>query len=193
MLFTISLPRSFGHMKKYLLIIIALFFITDLVFAQEKQSNRFRTSSQTSISYVFALNEHALGGPTNALQVKLMLGKANERVGFGIGIENTNYRGTGSNFDVLGFSANAHLLAKAISTDETNFFIKGAIGYAPRIFRTYNKGFFADAAGGLIFTTKRKSKYFVQAIYRHQQVEGFMTGNVKPEIHGLGAGVGTWF
>ncbi|HET8827927.1 MAG TPA: hypothetical protein VFM79_01235 [Pelobium sp.] len=164
--------------------------------AQTAVSNDFRFFSQANLNYVFGINESTLNQKTNALLIKLVVGLANSRTGFGIGLENGSYRpsgGSGSSFETLNFSGNVHFLAKPITTDEVNYFVKGAAGYAPRLFRTYNKGFNYEIATGVLLTSKKKSKYFLQAIYHYQEFDSFLITGRKPKIKGVGLGVGTWF
>lgn len=185
-------------MKQFLLGFIFLLFSSPALTAQDKASidNKFRRFSRINLNYIFGINESTLNQKTNSLHAKLVIGTANSKTGFGIGIENASYRasgGSGSSFEVLSFSGNVHFLIKPIQTDELNYFVKGAAGYAPRIFRGYNKGLNYEAASGVLLTTKRKSKYFLQAIYQYQQFDGFLINGGKPKIKGVGLGVGIWF
>ncbi len=184
---------------KFSVLSFLVLFITTNIFAQsiKPANNKFQTFTRTSISYVFGINETSLQEKTNSLHVKLVIGLSNPKVGFGIGLENASFRAAGGNkgasFEALSFNGNAHFLAKPIYTDELNYFIKGAAGYAPKIFSGYNKGFNYEAATGVLLTTKRKSKYFLQAIYHYQEIDGFVIAAGKPKIKALGLGIGAWF
>lgn len=184
-------------MKQVLTALIFLLFTSTVAEAQQSglPDNKFRTFSRAELSYLFGLNDAVLNQKTNSLHVKLVIGKANSRTGLGIGLENASYRsadGYGASFETLNFSANAHLLAKPIQTEELNYFIKGAAGYAPKLFSGYNKGFNYEVASGVVFTTKRKTRYFLQAIYHYQVIDGFNFAAGTPKIKGIGLGAGTW-
>ncbi|MBC7653585.1 MAG: hypothetical protein H7098_03815, partial [Oligoflexus sp.] len=115
---------------------------------------------------------------------------------FGIGLENATFRNpnssSGASFNTLSFSGNLHQLVKPIQDEDLNFFVKGGAGYAVRIFRGYNKGLNYELSTGVIFTTKRKSKIFLQAIYNYQQIDGFLLTTINPKIQSFGLGIGTW-
>src|SRR5690606_17972896 len=124
------------------------------------------------------------------------MGTANSITGCEIGSENASYTtatGSGLRSETTNFSANVHVLANPISTEELNFFLKAAAGYAPRIFRSYKKGANYEIAPGILLTTKRKAKYFLQAMYQYQEIEEFFFGKGRPKIKAVGLGIGTWF
>jgi hypothetical protein len=163
---------------------------------QDLPKNKFKLFSRAEISYLFGINDVYDAQKVNSLHVKFVIGSANQITGFGIGLENSSYRaanGDGLSFETLNFSANAHILAKPVTTTEINYFIKAAAGYAPRIFRNYSRGFNYEVSPGILFTTKRKSKYFLQAIYQYQEIENFFLADGQPKIKAIGLGIGTWF
>ncbi len=185
-------------MKQFLFAFAFLFLSVTVLKAQDKSSvnKKFELFSQASLNYGFGINESTLDQKTNSLHVKLVIGLANPKTGFGIGLENVTYRpsgSSGSRFETFNFSGNVHFLTKPITTDQLNYFVNGAVGYAPRIFRGYNKGFNYETGVGIMMTTKRKSKYFLQALYHYQEFDGFSLGGVKPKIKTVGLGIGTWF
>nr|WP_294894561.1 hypothetical protein [uncultured Pedobacter sp.] len=166
--------------------------------AQENpiENNKFKGFTRAEVSYLFGIKDAFNRQNINSLHIKLVAGTANQYTGFGVGFENASYKqagGSGLSFQTINFSGNVHLLAKPISTDEVNFFLKAAAGYAPRIFRTYNKGANYEFGPGILFTTKRKAKYFLQAMYQFQDIENFYSSNGRLKIKGIGLGVGTWF
>ena len=168
-------------------------------YAQETQKKpvKFKFFNRTELSYTFGLNEAFAGDKPNVLHVKSVFGFTLPKVGFGLGLENASFKSTntngGANFNTIALTGNIHFLLKPIEDDGLNFFVKGGAGYAPRIFRGYDKGFTYEAATGLIMTTKRGSRYFFQGIYHYQEVNDFLLSNGKIEIKSVGAGVGTWF
>ncbi|WP_154647881.1 hypothetical protein [Pedobacter arcticus] len=185
-------------MKQFLAAFAFLFLCFFVAKAQHQASSnkKFNLFSQANVNYVFGINESSLDQKTNSLHVKLVIGVANPKTGFGIGLENATFRpagSAGSRFETLNFTGNVHFLAKPITTDELNYFAKGAVGYAPRIFRGYSKGFNYEVATGIMLTTKRKSKYFLQALYQYQEFDGFLVSGGKPKLKSVGFGVGTWF
>ncbi len=185
-------------MKKILFGFVFLLISVSALNAQEKKQklNEFKMFSRAEVSYLFGINDAGINEKINSLHIKLVIGTANPFVGFGVGLENASYKaadGNGANFQMLNLSANAHVLAKPISTDELNFFLKGAVGYAPRVFREYNKGFNYEIGPGILLTTKKKSKYFLQAMYQFQEIAGFTINNSHPKIKAVGLGIGTWF
>jgi hypothetical protein len=185
-------------MKKIFFIILLSFFIFSNIFAQEKEKVKtdFKFYNWSSISYTFGLNDAINGEKINSLHLKTVFGLANPRTGFGFGLENATFRNpnssSGASFNVLGLSGNIHQLLKPIQDDDLNFFIKGGAGYAVRIFDGYDKGLNYEAAIGAILTTRKKSKYFLQAIYNYQEIDGFVLTNGKPKIISFGLGIGTW-
>ena len=194
----LGLRKIIIPMKQFLAVFAFLSFCFFNTQAQKLPSSnkKFNLFSQANVNYLFGINESSLDQKTNSLHVKLVIGLANPKTGFGIGLENATFRpagSSGSRFETLNFTGNIHFLAKPISTDELNYFVKGAVGYAPRIFRGYNKGFNYEAATGLMFTTKRKSKYFFQALYQYQEFDGFLVSGGKPKLKSVGLGLGTWF
>jgi hypothetical protein len=184
---------------KYL---ISLIFILltggHLIFAQtyQKDSKNFRFFNRTELFYSFGLNDTYPGDKINALHIKTILGTANEKIGFGFGVENSSFRSAngfnGSSFNTIAFSGNVHYLVKPISDDGINFFVKGSLGYAPRIFYGYDRGLNMEAATGLMITNKRKRKYFLEGLYNYQQFDQFNSNN-KPEVKSIGLGIGSWF
>ena len=168
-------------------------------YAQENQktATKFKFFNRTELIYTFGINETFTGDKPNALHVKSVFGFTLPQIGFGLGLENASYKSSntngGANFNTIALSGNIHFLAKAIEEGGVNFFIKGGAGYAPRIFRGYDKGFTYEAATGLILTTKKGSRYFFQGIYHYQEVTDFIISNDKLRIKSVGAGVGTWF
>lgn len=185
-------------MKQILFALALLISTVSALKAQEQKpiKDKFRPFTRAEVSYLFGINDTYNNQKINSLHIKITIGSQNSRVGFGIGLENASYRaanGNGTSFETLNFSGNAHVLAKPIDTDEINFFIKGAAGYAPRIFREYNKGFNYEVAPGILFTTKKKSKYFLQAMYQFQEIANVSLASGRPQIKGIGIGVGGWF
>ncbi|TKB96699.1 hypothetical protein [Pedobacter cryophilus] len=186
-------------MKSLISTIYLLIACSLISYAQENQKTptKLRFFNRTELSYTFGINEPFLGDKPNALHVKSVFGFTLPKVGFGLGLENASFKSTntngGANFNTIAFTGNIHFLAKPIEEDGINFFIKGGAGYAPRIFRGYDKGFTYEAATGLIITTKKGSRYFLQGIYHYQEVNDFILSNGKLQIKSVGAGVGTWF
>lgn len=185
-------------MKRVLSTLVFLCFGLVTTFAQQPSSasNKFRTFSRPEASYVFGINNSFNNQKINSLHIKLVIGVANAITGLGIGVENTSFNATGnggSNFQTLNFSGNAHILAKPISTKELNYFIKAAAGYAPKIFGAYNKGFNYQVTPGVLLTTKKGAKYFLQAVYNYQELAGLNVSGEKPNVKGVGLGIGTWF
>lgn len=185
-------------MKKIFFSIFLSLLICFNVFAQEKEKIKtdFRFFNWSSLSYTFGLDGGALNEKLNSLHLKTVFGFATPQTGFGIGIENATFRNpnssNGANFNTLSFNGNLHQLLKPIQDDDLNFFIKGAAGYAVKIFDGYDKGLNYEASIGAILTTKKKSKYFLQAIYNYQQIDGFILSTGKPKITSFGLGIGTW-
>ena len=185
-------------MKQISVTFTLLFLCFFVAKAQTKISanKHFKMFSQANVNYLFGINESSLDQKTNSLHVKLVIGLANPKTGFGIGLENATFRpagSSGSRFETLNFTGNVHYFVKPITNDDLNYFVKGAAGYAPRIFRNYNKGFNYEAATGVLLTTKRKSKYFLQALYQYQEFDGFSLAGAKPKLKSVGLGIGTWF
>ncbi|OAQ38284.1 hypothetical protein A5893_15970 [Pedobacter psychrophilus] len=185
-------------MKKIFFSILLSLLIGNKIFAQEKEKIKtdFKFFNWSSLSYTFGLNDAVLSQKINSLHIKTVFGLGTPQTGFGIGLENATFRNTNSsngvNFNTLSFSGNLHQLLKPISDDDLNFFIKGGAGYAVRIFDGYDKGLNYEASIGAILTTRKKSKYFLQAIYNYQEIDGFALVNGKPKIMSFGLGIGTW-
>ncbi|MBK0383442.1 hypothetical protein I5M32_10765 [Pedobacter sp. SD-b] len=185
-------------MKKLFSSVFFFIIFISTIYAQENKSPKsgLKFFNWSSLSYTFGINSGALDEKLNSLHLKTVFGLANPKTGFGIGIENASFRNpnssNGANFNTLSFNGNLHQLLKPIQDDDLNFFIKGAAGYAVRIFDGYDKGLNYEACVGTILTTKRKSKYFLQAIYNYQQIDGFILTNGKPMITSFGVGIGTW-
>lgn len=186
-------------MKIFLLSFALITLCNVSIKAQEnKKSNAksFTFFNRAEISYTFGLNETIPGDKINAFHIKTVLGFTLPKVGLGLGLENASFktanRSSGANFNTIAFSANAHVLAKDIKDDGINFFLKGGIGYAPKIFRSYNKGLTYEGATGFIITTKKRSKYFLQGIYHHQNIDDFFLSTGKLQVQSFGVGVGTW-
>lgn len=185
---------------KIFLLSFALFTLCNISLnAQEnKKSNAksFTFFNRAEFSYTFGLNETLPNEKINAFHIKTVLGFTLPKVGLGLGLENASFRsangGSGANFNTIAFSANAHVLAKDIKDEGINFFLKGGIGYAPKIFRSYNKGLTYEGATGLIITTKKGSKYFLQGIYHHQDIDDFFLSTGKLQVQSFGIGIGTW-
>jgi hypothetical protein len=185
---------------KHFLISLTFFIVAiTSVTAQEtkkKDSKAFKFFNRAEISYTFGLNETLPNEKINAFHIKTVLGFTLPKVGLGFGLENATFRsangGSGANFNTIAFSANAHVLAKDIKDEGINFFLKGGIGYAPKIFRNFNKGLTYEGAAGLIITNKRGSKYFLQGIYHHQNIDDFFLSTGKFEVKSFGVGIGTW-
>lgn len=187
-------------MKYILFTFILAVFSTNIVLSQNKKPTKAkpRFFNRTELSYTFGLNESINNEKINALHVKTVLGFALPKVGLGFGLANSTFRsaqgGGGANFNTISFSANGHILAKDIQDDGLNFFLKGAIGYAPRIFAAYNKGVTYEGAVGFLITTKRGSKYFLNGIYHHQNIDDFFLSSAgRIQVKSVGVGIGTWF
>lgn len=187
-------------MKAIFLFLLIITVSLHSIHAQEtkKKNTKLRFFNRTELSYTFGLNEAINAEKINALHVKTVLGFALPKVGLGLGLSNSTYRSAqgnaGANFNTINFSANAHLLAKDIQDDGLNFFLKGAVGYAPKIFTAYNKGLTFEGAAGFLITTKKGSKYFLNGIYHHQNIDDFFLSTTgKLQIKSFGVGIGTWF
>ena len=182
---------------KYQIYFFFLLFIGSNLMAQsnKKDAKNFRFFNRTELFYTFGLNDTYPGDKINALHIKTILGTANEKIGFGFGIENSSFRSANgfnsSSFNTIAFSGNVHYLVKPISNDGINFFVKGSLGYAPRIFYGYDRGLNMEAAAGLMMTNKRKRKYFLEGLYNYQQFDQF--NSYKPEVRSIGLGIGSWF
>ncbi len=178
------------------LLVISSFTVV-LAQADRKKPNHFKLFNQTSLSYTFGLNETFPGDKSNATHVKTVVGFASSQAGFGIGLETASFRSDnssqGASFNTLAFTGNLHVLAKPITDDGINFFLKGGAGYAPKIFRSYDKGFTYEAATGAMITTKRGSRYFLQGIYHYQEINNFILSSGKISVKSIGVGIGTWF
>lgn len=187
-------------MKSIVFTFLLIAFSSSIVLSQDKKTNtaKPRFFNRTELSYTFGLNETLNNEKTNALHVKTVLGFALPKVGLGFGLANSTFRSaqgsSGANFNTISFSANGHVLAKDIQDDGLNFFLKGAIGYAPKIFAGYNKGLTYEGGAGFLITNKKGSKYFLNGIYHHQNIDDFFlstTGRIQ--VKSFGVGVGTWF
>lgn len=186
-------------MKLFLLSLAICTLSVTFLKAQENNKSNLKSLSffnRSEISYTLGLNETLPGEKINALHIKTILGFTLPKVGLGLGLENATFRSSngasGANFNTIAFSVNAHVLAKDIKDEGINFFLKGGIGYAPKIFRTYNKGLTYEGAAGLIITTKRGSRYFLQGIYHHQDIDDFFLSSGKLKVQSVGVGIGTW-
>lgn len=186
-------------MKKSILIFLLSFlFLSTSTYAQGgfKETKEFRFFNRTELSYTFGLNESFLNDKFNSFQIKTVFGKQNERIGAGIGIATGNFRnssGNGGNFNSISFTGNVHYVFNNFSEPNNNIFIKGGIGYSPRIFAGNVKGLTYDGALGYIIRTKKGARYFVEAIYHHQDFEDFSTLNNTVKVESVGIGIGTWF
>ncbi|MFC5284062.1 hypothetical protein [Pedobacter alpinus] len=162
-----------------------------------KTKSDFKLFNRTSIGYTFGLNETFADKKVNALHIKTVIGFTLPQVGFGIGLEtgtfNTVGAGSNSRFNTIAFTGNLHLMAKPNTDESLNYFVKGGAGYAPRIFNSYDKGFTYEAATGVIITTKKNNKYFIETKYHYQEFSRFNINTGKLEVKSLGLGIGTWF
>ncbi|HEX7366551.1 MAG TPA: hypothetical protein VF273_05605 [Pelobium sp.] len=182
-----------------LVLLSAVFSLVMLTSVRAQQSDsrsaKFKSFTRAEISYLFGIRDAVNDKNLNSLHIKITIGLQNEFIGFGVGIENASYREAGGNgltFQTFNLSGNAHVFAKPISTDELNFFLKAAAGYAPRIFRTYSKGPNYEIAPGILFTTKKKSKIYVEAMYQVQKIDSFSLTTGTPRFTAIGLGIGTW-
>lgn len=186
-------------MNKLLTFLFILSTTTTASFAQSltKTKSDFKLFNRSSIGYSFGLNETFANKKVNAFQIKTVVGLTLPHVGFGIGLETVTYSSVGagvnSRFNTLGFTGNLHLMAKPYTDESLNYFIKGGAGYAPRIFNSYDKGFTYEAATGVIITTKKSNKYFIETKYHYQEFDRFNINTGKLEVKSFGLGVGTWF
>ena len=183
-------------MKKFICILFIMFNGAQviLVQAQKKEVKDFRFFNRSELFYSFGFEDTYPGDKTNALHIKTVLGVANQKIGFGFGIENGSYRTAngsyGASFNTLSFSGNMHYLVKPMVDEGTNYFIKGGLGYAVAIFNGYDKGLNTEAATGIILTNKRKRKYFLEGVYFTQQFDNYTN---KPKVKSIGLGIGSWF
>lgn len=186
-------------MKSFIasLLILSVFVSTTFAQSNESKKSDFKLFNRTSIGYTFGLNETLGNKKANALHLKTVMGYSLPQVGFGIGLETTTFNtsgsGNNSRFNTIAFTGNLYVLAKPITEESLNLFIKGALGYAPRVFSTYEKGLTYEGATGVIITSKKKNRYFIEAIYHHQQLSRIIVAKGKLEIKSLGFGIGTWF
>lgn len=186
-------------MKPVFIVILFISLSLSQAFSQPNQLKKARLNffNRTSIGYTFGINETLNQKKANAFHIKTVLGYALPKVGFGLGLETTTFNttGTGNNsrFNTLSFTGNLHFLAKPIYEESLNFFLKGAAGYSPRVFNTYNKGFTYEAATGVIITNKKKNRFFIETKYHSQQIDDILTSSGKLEIKSVGLGIGTWF
>jgi hypothetical protein len=183
-------------MKYFSALTLLICFNSVIAFAQfkQKKTSTFNVFNRTSISYGLGINQSFNNNTINALLLKTVVGIALPQAGFGIGIENGTYNGSENvRFNTLAFTGNLHLLAKPLSYNGINYFAKGGAGYAARVFNEYNKGFTYEGATGIILTNKKGGKYFLQAIYHHQEINGFaLSAGNKLKIETLGLGIGVW-
>jgi hypothetical protein len=179
------------------LLLIAIFCSSVLCsIAQDKKPDPSKPVlfNRSELSYTFGIDEALPNTTINALHVKTTFGFTLPQIGLGLGIETASFRGdNNANFNTLAFSGNLHLLAKPNYYEGTNYFLKGAVGYGVRIFNNYDKGLNYEAASGVIITTRKRSRYFAQAIYHHQNIDDFLLTNGKIQIKTFGIGIGTWF
>lgn len=187
-------------MIKYVIIFLLNFiFFYSSTYGQGgfRETKEFRFFNRTELSYTFGLNETFLTNKLNSFQIKTVFGKQNENIGAGIGIATGSFRNAGGkgggNFNTISFTGNLHYVFNGFSEQNNNFFIKGGIGYAPRIFAGYDKGLTYDGALGYIIRTKKGGRYFVEAIYHHQDFENFRALNTIAKVESVGIGIGTWF
>jgi hypothetical protein len=183
-------------MKINLLAVIPLIFLNVSVIAQTKKPSSGKPTifNRTEFSYTFGIEDALPNTSIDALHLKTVVGFTLPHVGFGIGLENGSFRGeNNARFNTLAFSGNLHLLAKPNYYEGTNYFIKGAIGYGLGVFNNYDKGLNYETATGVMITTKKRKRYFIQAIYHQQNIDDFLLANEKVKIKTLGIGLGTWF
>jgi hypothetical protein len=183
-------------MKTNLIVIAILCSSILSVIAQDKKQESIKPTffNRSEISYTFGIDEAIPNTTINALHIKTTFGFTLPHVGIGLGIETATFRGNNNaNFNTLAFSGNLHLMAKPNSFEGTNYFLKGAAGYGVRIFNNYDRGLNYEAATGVIITTRKRSRYFAQAIYHHQNIDDFILSTGKIKIRTFGIGVGTWF
>lgn len=165
-------------------------------FKSNANSSKLRFFNRSELSYSFGLKPTFNGQTTNAFHIKTVFGFAYPQYGFGIGIENGSYKSAngngGANFNTIAFTGNFHVLAKPLQYDGANLFLKGGVGYAPRFFG-YAKGLTYDGGAGVLISTKKGSKYYLEALYDYQELSDYILNNSKLEIKTLGIGIGTWF
>jgi hypothetical protein len=179
-----------------LILITALIFSAVGAIAQTKKpaSTKPVLFNRTEFSYTFGLENALPNTNIDALHLKTVVGFTLPHIGFGIGLENGSFRGeNNARFNTLAFSGNLHLLAKPNYYEGTNYFLKGAIGYGLGVFNNYDKGVNYEAATGIIITTKKRKRYFIQTIYHQQNIDDFLLVNEQLKIKTLGVGLGTWF
>jgi hypothetical protein len=190
------------YIMKYFLSAFCLFFLivsnANVLNAQTfKAANKFKFFNRTELNYGFGINQTFANERLNAFQIKTVFGKQNDRLGAGLGISTGTYKSTrsggGGQFSTIAFSANFHYLIHDFYESRNNIFIKAGIGYAPKIFRGYDKGLNYDAALGYLIHTKKGGKYFVNVIYHHQDFENFIGIANTIKTNTIGLGIGTWF
>lgn len=196
--FYLSLLHIMKILMRPLSFITLILLISSVSFAQEapKAEKKFSFFNRTGLSYTFGMNETFPNNKVNALHIKTVVGLSTPYTGFGIGLENGSYRttdGSGSAFSTFVLSGNLHATLKPISTDELNFFVKGAAGYAVALSRNNDRGFTYEGAFGGILTTRKARKYFIQALYNYQTFDNFSSSAGKVYVRSIGLGVGTWF
>lgn len=184
---------------KFLSFLIALFsLVINYSFAQSlKSSSKFKFFNRTELNYAFGINETFANEKLNVFQIKTIFGKQNNRLGTGIGIATGTYRtmssGGGAQFNTISFSANFHAVVAELSEAGNNIFVKGSIGYAPKIFNGYDKGLNYDGGLGYLLRTRKGGRFFGSIIYHHQDFENFRGSSNTINTNAVGLGIGTWF
>lgn len=190
------------YIMKYFFCAFCLFFFivsnVSVLKAQTfKSANKFKFFNRTELNYGFGINETFANEKLNAFQIKTVFGKQNDHVGAGLGISSGNYKSTrsggGGQFSTIAFSANFHYLIYDFYENRDNVFLKASVGYAPKIFRGYDKGLTYDAAIGYLIHTKKGGKYFVNIVYHYQEFENFIGFANTINSNTIGLGIGTWF
>ncbi len=185
-------------MSKYILTVICFTIFCGSTFSQEKSGKRkLLPFNKLEIGYYFGLEESLNNQKYNHVNLKTIIGLKSDRLAFGIGVANDSYNSGGTTqntLNTLGFSGNLHYIFSDLSEEGNKVFIKSGAGYAPRIFRTYSKGFTYNAGVGYIITTRRQRKYFAQVSYNVQNIENFSTITSNAfQIKSVGLNIGTWF
>lgn len=182
---------------RFLIFIAFLFTIKHSSAKTLKSNGKFNFFNRTELNYGFGINQIFVNERVNVFQIKTIFGKQNKRLGTGVGIATGTYRkpssGGGAQFNTISFSANFHSLLFRIYEDGNNFFIKGSIGYAPKIFNGYDKGVNYDGALGYLITTRKGGRFFGSLIYHHQDFENFRGNSNTIKTSAVGLGIGTWF
>lgn len=184
---------------KFLSFLAVFIFITvNYTLAQSlKPKSKYSFFNRTELNYALGVNETFARERVNVFQIKTIFGKQNNRLGAGLGIGTGTYRahssGGGAQFNTISFSANFHSLLFRIYEDGNNFFVKGSIGYAPKIFNGYDKGVNYDGAFGYLIRTRKGSRFFGSIIYHHQDFENFRGISNTINTNAIGLGIGAWF